>query len=413
MEVVIVGSSAASKSAAAALLNDRDADIKITVISRDKKYYYSRVLLPNFIAGEIDQDGLSFVEESFFKDARLKFLRGNVTSIDTGLKRVIIEEDGYKTYDKLIITSGSSPKMPYKEASSMAGICCLRNLEDALEIKKRAEAAEACAVIGGGLVSMKAAWALNSLGKKVTVLVESNRVLNKTLDIHSSAMVKDLFEKQGVEIKVGAGIDGFCSREGSVSGVKLKDGSIVDCDLVVVGKGVKPNTELVKNTAVSVDKGILADNHMRTSVPDIYAAGDVAQGRSILCEEKDLFTLWPDAMEQGKIAAYDILGIDREYQGGIGMNSVKFYGVPFISIGNINDEAEDCNTYTRFNHEKNIYRKVIIKDKRIFGVILAGDASYAGMIYWDIRSGREVDSPEKYLTREGLESLYLIRNKQL
>ncbi|MHB1394722.1 MAG: NAD(P)/FAD-dependent oxidoreductase [Clostridia bacterium] len=413
MEVVIIGSSAASKSAVAVLLKDRDADIKITVISKDRKYYYSRVLLPNFIAGEIDQDGLSFVDEDFFKDKRLRFIRGNVTSIDTDLKRVIIEECGYKTYDKLIITTGSSPKMPYKEASHIDGIYCLRNLEDALEIKKRAQEAKACTVIGGGLVSMKAAWALNSLGKKVTVLVESNRALNKTLDLHCSSMVKDLFEKQGVNIEVGAGIDGFCTQGDKVSGVRLKDGSIIDCDLVVVGKGVKPNTELVKDTAIAIDKGILADNCMRTSVPDIYAAGDVAQSSSILCEEKDLFTLWPDAMEQGKIAAYNILDIYREYQGGIVMNSVKFYGVPFISIGNINDEAKDCSIYTKFNHEKNIYRKVIIKDKRIIGVILAGDVSYAGMIYWDIRSGREVDFPEMYLTREGLEGLYLMRNKQI
>lgn len=413
MEVVIIGSSAASKSAVAALLKDKDADIKITVISRDNKYYYSRVLLPNFIAGEIDQSGLSFVDEDFFNDARLNFYRGRVTSIDADLKRVIIEGCSYKTYDKLIITTGSSPKMPYKEASNKAGIYCLRNLEDAIEIKRKAQEAEACAVIGGGLVSMKAAWALNTLGKKVTVLVESNRVLNKTLDIHCSSMVQNLFEKQGIDIKVGAGIDGFCFREDTVSGVRLKDGNIIDCDLVVIGKGVKPNTDLVKDTAVSVDKGILADNRMRTSVPDIYAAGDVAQARSILCEEKDLFTLWPDAMEQGKIAAYDILGIDSEYQGGIGMNSVKFYGVPFISIGDINDEARDCNIYTRFNPEKNIYRKVVTKDERIIGIILAGDVSYAGMIYWDIRAGRKVDSPENYLTKEGLESLYLMRNKQL
>lgn len=413
MEVVIIGSSAASKSAVAALLKDRDADIKITVISKDEKYYYSRVLLPNFIAGEIDQNALSFVDEDFIKDARLRFIRGNVTSIDTELKRVIIEECGYKAYDKLIITTGSSPKMPYKEAIHIEGIYCLRNLEDAAEIKKRAKAAKACAVIGGGLVSMKAAWALNSLGKKVTVLVESNRVLNKTLDFHCSSIVKNLFEKQGVDIKVGAGIDGFCSQEGKVSGVRLKDGNIIDCDLVVVGKGVKPNTDLVRDTDISIDKGILTDNCMRTSVPDIYAAGDVAQADGILCEEKDLFTLWPDAMEQGKIAAYNILGIDREYQGGIGMNSVKFYGMPFISIGDINDEAKACSIYTKFSHEKNIYRKVVIKGKKIIGFILAGDVSYAGMIYWDIRSGREVDFPEMYLTREGLEGLYLMRNKQI
>jgi len=413
MEVVIIGSSAASKSAVATLLKDKDANIKVTVVSKDKNYY-SRVLLPNFIAGEItDQNELSFVDESFFKDERLKFLRGSVTSIDIERKRIIIEECMYKTYDKLIIATGASPKMPYKEAESVEGVYCLRNLEDALKIKECSETTQSCAVIGGGLVSMKAAWALNSIGKKVTVLVESNRVLNKTSDRQCSAMVKDLFEKQGINIRVNAGIDGICTQGGKVSGVRLKDGSTVDCNLIVVGKGVSPNTDLVKNTAIAVDKGILTDNHMRTSVPDIYAAGDVVQAKSILNGDKELNTLWPDAMEQGKIAAYDILGIDREYQGGISMNSVKFYGMPIISVGDINGDDEGCSVHVRFDHDKKVYRKIVVKDKRIIGFILAGDISYAGMIYWDIRSGREVSFPEKYLTREGLESLYLMRNKQL
>lgn len=414
MEVVIIGSSAASKSAVTALLKDRDADIKITVVSKDIMYYYSRVLLPNFIAGEIDQDGLSFVDKDFFKDARLRFIRGNVTSIDIDLKRVIIEGDGYKTYDKLIITTGARSKMPYEEAANAEGIYCLRNLEDALKIKALAETSESCAVIGGGLVSMKAAWALKNLSKKVTVLVESNRVLSKTLDQHCSSMTKDLFEKQDVKIISGTKIDGLCIQEGKVCGVRLRDGSIIDCGLVVVGKGVKPNTDFIKDTPISIDKGILVDNNMRTSVPDIYAAGDVAQSSSILGEEKELYTLWPDAIEQGRIAADSILNIDSKYQGGISMNSVKFYGVPFISLGKINgDKIKDCSQYTKFNNKKNTYRKVIIKDGKIIGAILAGDVSYAGMIYWDIRSGRKVDFPEKYLTREGLEGLYLMRNKQI
>lgn len=414
MEVVIIGSSAASKSTADTLLKYGDKDIRVTVISRDRMYYYSRVLLPNFIAGEINEECLTFVDEGFFNDERLRIIKGNATSIDIDLKRVITEECGYKSYDKLVVATGSSAKMPYGEAAGIEGICCLRNLEDALAIREFAGSSKTCVVIGGGLVSMKAAWALNSLGKKVIVLVESNRVLNKTQDPYCSALIKDIFEKQGVNIRLSTGVEGFCNKENRVSGVILKDGSIIDCELVIVGKGVRPNIDLAKDTKIDTDAGIMVDDYMRTTVPDVYAAGDVTQSGSILSDKKELFTIWPDAVEQGKIAACHILGMDRKYQGGISMNSVKFYGVPFITIGDINvDKRKDCTVYTRSDPTNNIYRKIVIRDDRLIGAVFAGDVRYAGMVYWDIRSGREVDSPQKYLTVEGLESLYIMRNRQI
>lgn len=414
MDIVIIGSSAASKSAVDTLLRDKAADINITVVTRDKKLYYSRVLLPNFIAGEIEKDNLQFVDDSFFLDPRLRFINGNVNSIDISHKRILIEEYGYKAYNKLIITTGTRPVMPYSEATDAAGICCLRDLENALEIKRLAETAKDFVIIGGGLVSLKAAWALKSLGKEVTVLVESGRVLSRIIDQHCSSMVRDIFKEQGVDIVLGANIEGFCTSSGRITGVRLGDGNIINCDAAIVGKGVKPDIALAKDTAIDIDRGILVDRYMHTSVEDIYAAGDVAQSYGFFGEERELYTLWPDAVEQGKIAACSIMGINRQYQGGISMNSVKFYGVPFISIGKIIEEdIGDCSVYVKYNEEKRIYRKVIIKAERIVGAVFAGDVSFAGMVYWDIRAGREAKLPEKYLTKEGLEELYLIRNKQI
>ncbi|WP_372996483.1 NAD(P)/FAD-dependent oxidoreductase [Lutispora sp.] len=412
MNIVIIGSSAASKSAVTTLLKEKKSDINITVVSRDSMFYYSRVLLPNYIAGEIEEERLLFVDESFFEDKRLNFIKGNVTNIDGIKKKIFIEGYGSKNYDKLIITTGARPVMPYGD--NVEGVCCLRDLEDAVKIKKIAQKAQNCIVIGGGLVSLKAAWALNEIGKKVTVLVESNRVLSRAVDFYCSLIVTKILRDHGINIILSSKIKGLSSEAGKLKGVVLDDGSLCPCDLVVVGKGVKPDVELARNCGIKVDRGIVVDNNMATSLNDVYAAGDVAQSHSLLDGDCELFTLWPDAMEQGKIAAYHILGNPRSYLGGISMNSVKFYGVPFISIGKITENVLiNCSVHINKNDVKKVYRKIIVRDNKILGAVFAGDVSYAGMVYWDIKSGRRVETPQKYLTREGLEELYLIRNKQL
>lgn len=412
MNIVVIGSSAASKSAIETLLKEKESDINITVVSKDNKLFYSRVLLPNYIAGEIDKEGLLFVDKSFFEDERLKIIKGNVKTIDGLNKQIFVEDYGYITYDKLIIATGARPVMPYED--DVEGVCCLRDLEDAEKIKKLAEKAQNCIVLGGGLVSLKAACALNDIGKKVTVLVESNRVLSRTVDLYCSLMVTNILREHGINIILESKIKGLSTEKGKLKGVVLDDDSLYPCDLVIVGKGVKPNIELVRDSGIKVDRGIIVDDNMVTSMKDVYAAGDVAQSHSLLDGGCELFTLWPDAMEQGKIAAYHILGIPRKYLGGISMNSVVFYGVPFISIGKITENVlPNCSVYINKNDEKKVYRKIVVKDNRIFGAVFAGDVSYAGMVYWDIKSGRKVEIPQKYLTREGLEELYLIRNKQL
>lgn len=412
MEIVIIGSSAASKSAVSTLLKAKKTDINVTVVSRDRKLYYSRVLLPNFIAGEIEEERLQFVDDGFYEDKRLSIIKGNVKSIESNEKEIFIEGYGYKAYDKLIIATGARPVMPYGDDAE--GVCCLRDLEDAVKIKGIAQKSQRCIVIGGGLVSLKAAWALNEIGKHVTVLVESNRVLSRAVDFFCSLMVADILSEHGINIMLESKIKGLSIETGKLKGIIMEDNSLCPCDLVVVGKGVKPDIELAKNSGIEVDRGIVVDNNMATSLKDVYAAGDVAQAHSLLDGDCELFTLWPDAVEQGKIAACHILGIPRSYQGGISMNSVKFYGVPFISMGKVAENVlPNCSIYINKNDEKREYRKIVVRDNRVFGAVLAGDVSYAGMVYWDIKSRRKIDAPEKYLTREGLEELYLLRNKQL
>ncbi len=414
MNIVIIGSSAASKSAVETLRSKSAHSLKITVITHDKKYYYSRVLLPNFISEELAEEALYFVDSKFLSDKRIRIINGKAKSIDPLDKTVEVQGYGYVNYDKLIITTGASPSKLEVSHSDISGMYYLRNFEDALAIKKKAAIINHCVVLGGGLVSLKAAWALKKIGKNVTVIVSSNQVLSQVADQYSSKIAKEVFEENGVNIVLDALVEEFIDDHGSISYVKLKDGNIMPCEMVIIGKGVKPNIEITKNTEIEVCQGIIVNKRMKTSVKDIYAAGDVVECNSLLQDDKCTYTLWPDAVHQGRIAACNILGIDREYVGGMNMNSVSFYGTHFISMGIIRErDTKDYDVHYKYDPLKRIYKKIILKDDKLVGAILVGDISFAGMIYWDIKSKKSVNNPSMYLSKSGLEDIYLSRNSQI
>jgi NAD(P)H-nitrite reductase large subunit len=414
MNIVIIGSSAASKSAVETLISYKENSHKITVITRDEKYYYSRVLLPNYIAGVIEEADLYFVEKDFLNHENLKVIRGVAEVIDTEGKQIKVEGHGSIPYDKLIISTGAFPKNYELKNSDVKGIYNLRDFEDALDIKSRALQVEDCAVIGGGLVGLKAAWALKELGKNVTIIQKSDQILSAAIDKKGGDIVKSILENNGINVMLNNNIEEFVEKDGFVTGVKLQNGDIIHCGLVVVGTGVAPDLDLISGTSIETGYGIIVDTKMQTSVADIYAAGDVAQSKSLLSGGSNTFTLWPDAITQGKIAALDILGIEKEYVGGISMNSVVFYDIPIISIGLIKDrDTKNCEIYTSSNAEKNLYKKIVVRDRKIVGAILVGDVSFAGMIHWDIKSGKTVEDPSMYLSKQGLEDIYIERYQQL
>ena len=412
MVVVIIGSSIACKSALETLLPELSGDDRIIIVTKDIHLFYSRVMLPNYIAGELGLEEMYFAPKDLLEDTRVNVINGEVKSLDTLSREIMLDDGNRISYDKLLITSGASPARMNMPGEDLNGVFCLRNLEGAQAIRNWAKKSGKCVVLGGGLVSLKAAMAVKSLIEDVSVLVSSSKVLSKIADKTSARWVYDILVSNGIDVRFNVNIAAF---EGDGSGVKnivLKDGGRIDTDMVIIGKGVRPNMGLVDNTPIRTDKGILVNPHMQTAVEDVYAAGDVAQVYGCGDEGSGLFTLWPDAALQGRIAAANMLGADKRYTGGMGMNSAVFYGVPFIILGNVRErDTKGCEVYERFDHGRKVFRKVAVKDGRLTGAVFAGDISYAGMAYWDMRSGREIETPEKYLTSKGLNELFSGREK--
>ena len=168
----------------------------------------------------------------------------------------------------------------------------------------------------------------------------------------------------------------------------------------------------VRNSGIAIDRGILVDDRMRTTAQDVFAAGDVAQAADILNGGRALFTLWPDAAVQGRVAASNAMGREKRYTGGMSMNSVVFYGVPFVFLGIVKErDLAGCEVYSR-RYSSRSYRKIVTRGNRLVGAVLAGNIDHAGMLYWDIRTGGLVNDPQAYLTPEGLAGLLNARSTQ-
>lgn len=413
MDVAIVGSSIAARSALGALsgrLNPRD---RVVVITRDARPFYSRVLLPDFIAGCVPLEGLD-IGGRREELAGIRIVHGTAVGLDAGGRRVLMERGDPLRFDRLLIATGATPAGADLPGAELPHIHTLRNLEDALAVRQAAResaaAAGRCLVLGGGLVSLKAAWALRRLGREVSLLVSSRRLLSRVADEPAARLLAETFRANGVEVRLGVRVGRFTGGRRGVSGVELEDGSRVAGELVVVGKGVRPDLGAVAGGGLATDRGILVDRRMETSIEGIFAAGDVAQAPGVLSGEPELFTLWPDASIQGRVAGCGLLGGRARYPGGLSANSVVFFGRPLICIGRVREEdLEGCAVFSRLDPQASVYRKAVVRDRKLVGMVMFGDVRFAGMAYWDIMSGVEAEDPREYLTVRGLERLYLRR----
>jgi NAD(P)H-nitrite reductase large subunit len=410
MVAAIVGSGIASKTAAETLLAGLADKDELIIITRDERVFYSRVLLADYISGDLGREELMLASSIEGDPRRARFVRNTVSSIDIANRSVGLAGGSSVRYDKLIIASGASPQRLDLESSRLAGIFYLRDLEDADAIREEASRVETCTVIGGGLVSLKAACALNRLGKRVTILTGSGRLLSLVADATASELVQEILLGKGIEIRFNAEVRCFQGSAGRVTASVLQDGSTVDGEMVIIGKGVRPNLDFVQGTEIEVDKGILVDDRMETTAKGVFAAGDVAQSADLLNRRSALFTLWPDAAVQGRVAASNVLGREKRYTGGLSMNSVVISDVPFIFLGMVREtDCVGCETYKRRSAGSGFYRKIVTRNGRLVGALLAGNIDYAGMLHWDIRSGRQIENPEDYLSLDGLTRTYISR----
>ncbi len=383
MRYVIVGGSASAISAVEAI-RSIDKDSSIDLFSDEATPLFSRVLLPYYIAEELSKPLLSFRSADFFDQYRVTpHLGVKVQSISTDSKTIQTDEGESYPYDKLLLATGGNPIIPSIQGIDLQGIFPLKTMADAEKIYHFK--AKRAVVIGAGSVGVESSISLKRRGMEVTLLEQLGQVLPTVFDEEAASLVQKRIESLGITTILGEKALRF-EGNGQVKRVITQSGEI-ECDMVVIAVGIKPAIELTQGAGIEIGSlgGIKVNAEMMTSVSDIYAAGDVVESYDITRDSSWINAIWPCAVEQGRIAGFNMAGKKVFYEGSFRRNSIgNFIGIPAISMGLT--RAETCSTCEGGEvfqeikkRTKDTYKKLIIKNGRLVGVILVGQTQKAGL----------------------------------
>jgi len=415
-QYVVIGNSAAGIAAVEAI-RQADKESKITVVSDEDYSSYCRCLISYYLVGDIKEEKISYRPQSFYKENNIELLLNKkVARVDPKKNRVVLADKSQLGYDSLLIATGASSKFPELKGIKKEGVFGFRTLKDAKDIAGLLPVVKSVCVLGGGLIGLKAAYALKKRKIDVKVIIKSGQVLSQVLDSEAAQLVQKKLEENGIEVILGQDVTEIISDEGEIKAVKLDSGKALGVSMVVVGKGVSPNIDLIKDTVIKVNEGIISNNNLQTSVPNIYAAGDVAETLDIASGEFSINALWPIAVEQGRIAGANMAGGNLNYDGSLGMNSLEFFGLPTVSLGLFrpkNPEGYEEIKMTADNGQ--VYKKLVLKDNRIVGAVLAGNINNSGLFLRLIREKIEVSSFKDKLLQENFgypDIMDLVKDKE-
>ncbi len=389
---VIVGASAAGLGAVEAI-RDLDPVGTITVITEEACSHYSRPMISDFVSGKADLKKVNCRTEDFWKENNVEaLLEKKVTALNFAEKVVQLESGEKVPYEKLLIATGGKPFVPKMEGSDKDGVFTFTTLKDAQLLAAKIDSinAKSAVVIGAGLIGISVTEALMKRGLKVTMVELQDKILSLLLDPKGSDIVEAVVRKTGVNIITGQSVQkiiGKPGNDGAVGGVILTKGDQVLCDLVVVAIGVVPRTELVAGTAVKINRGIVVDDMMQTSVPDVYASGDVAEAYDFVLNQNRLLPLWPLAVLEGQVAGCNMAGKKTTYSGGTNMSSLKYFGIPVVSVGLANPKEDPTlEILVKFEPERNVYKKLVLKNNVIVGMTLVNSIERAGILFYLLKN---------------------------
>ncbi len=401
---VIIGGSAAAVGAVEAI-REIDTSGTIAVVSNESLLAYSRPMIGEYLAGEVSSDKMMYRTPEFWNLEKVETLSVKALKVNLDGKSVQLDGNEEIGYEKLLIATGSRPALPKIDGIDKEGVFGFNTLADAAALRSQIQKAKKATIIGGGLIGVCAAEALAKLGLQVTVVELREHILSLLLDNSASEIVEAAIRKKDVTIITGHSVQQIRGRDDSgnkADAIILDNGEIISCDVVVIAIGVSPCNELVQGTKIETNRGIKIDRFMRTSVPDVYACGDVAEIYDFILSENRVLPQWPTAYSSGKIAGYNMAGISTQYPGGTVMSAMKYFDVPVVAIGTTN--PKDGNEYqilTSRDPEASSYRKIVLKNGKIKGLILIGDIEKAGIFFHLMSESVNVDDFKEQLLSEG------------
>jgi phenylglyoxylate dehydrogenase epsilon subunit len=380
---LIVGASHAALAALEAI-RMADADRELTVVAKDDSLPYSPTILPYVVSGHSDPGRVFLRDDQYFERKHVSYLRGrSVTHIDADAHVAQLSDGTELGYRKLLLATGARPAVPAIPGLGSVPVHVLRTLDDALRLRASLPSVQHAVVLGAGLVGMHAAENLRKGGAKVTLIEIQPQVLPGYFDAEAATIIARAFVDAGVDVRLGAEAVGVTPEGGGFT-MLLADGKSLTGDLLVVGTGVTPIMDYLRDSRVATDRGILVDDTMRTNVSDVWAAGDVAQARGFYTSEPILNGILPYAVEQGRIAGMAMADDPalQTYRGGVPLNTYSFWDQHAISVGT-NATPEGAEIVTRTDPARGQYLKIVLRDERLQGIFAVNELFDAGVM-WEL-----------------------------
>ena len=364
---VILGNGAAGFNAAKAI-RERDKTGSIVMISNEPYPSYNRPMLTKSIVAGLSAEQIAIERPGWYEENRIYQMLGKqVTSVDMDAKEVLVDSGEKIQFTRLIYALGSECFIPPMEGHGLPEVVAIRRLSDVEKVESLMQTAENAVVIGGGVLGLEAAWELKKAGLNVTVLEVAPVLMGRQLDSGSAEILKEIAAKHDVAIRTGvtvAAIEG----EGHVSGVRIGGGETIPADMVIVSAGVRAKTDLAQSIGLDIGRAVKVDAHMAASIPGVYACGDCAE-----YEGAD-YAIWPEAVEQGRIAGANAAGERLEYEPVEA--ALTFHGMN-TALFAAGDNGKNPNllykTVEFRDMGKGQYRKYYFLNNRLSGVILIGD----------------------------------------
>lgn len=379
--------------AAAQAIREKDARGTVTVLSEEPDAPYFRPLIPFLVSGRKQPGDMALVGCGPYTGADITVKTGaRVAACTPADRRVTLANGNFITYDRVLFATGSRPYVPPEiEGTDAEGVFALRTLADARGMAARLDRTAHAVMLGGGLLNLKAAFALLERGVKVTLVVYSPEVLSQLMEPEDAYLIRQALDEAGLAIMTGAAATAINANGSGVTGVTLDNGQELACQMVCIGKGVRPNVEFLEGSGVAVDGGIVADRYTGASQPGTYAAGDVAVTHEPVSGAPIMTALWTNAVEMGRCAGRNMAGARTAYTGTFGiLNATQVADMPFVAMGVVHTRDEDYEIHRKADAAT--FRKLVFNPAggRLVGAVLVGDIRNAGLYRYVIREKMDV-----------------------
>jgi nitrite reductase (NADH) large subunit len=381
---------------AAVRIKETDPNGEIQIFTEETYPFYYRVRFPEFVAGEVTIEGLTIHTQEFYQNKGVSLhLEERIEEVYPEKKEVVSGKGKTYVYDQLLIATGGTAFVPPIKGVEKKGVFTLRSMQDAINIKEFSGKVSQAILIGGGLVGLETGGALLRRGVKVAVIEYNPRILPRQMDPEGSQILQGRMEEMGFSFFINGQSEEIFGKE-KVEGLRLKDGRIIEGQMVIISAGVKPNIQVAKTVGLETKNGILVNDRLETKREGVFAAGDVAEHRG------RCYGIWPAAQRQGEIAGVNMAGGNLVYEGTVVSNRLKVVGIDLTAAGEINPEGKlEC--VVRSDREKCHYCKVTFKENRIIGCILLGRTQGVSEILNAIEKKIDVKELKDSLLEEGFD----------